>query len=77
MCVCVCVWGGGEEGNREKRYINFKHTKGYIRLIFKKKVTQHDYDRLYFFNHGFIFVMSCSIDALFVMIVSLGRVWGE
>ena len=51
-----------------------------------KKVTQHDFDRLYFFYPGFLFTkidileslfICLSIDALFVGIVLLGRVQGE
>ena len=52
----------------------------------QKKVMQHEFDRLYFFYPGFSFmkldihrkpVYLPSIDALFVRIVSLGRVQGE
>ena len=51
-----------------------------------KKVTQHDFDRLYFCFSGFLcmkldiprkLVYMPSLDAHFVRIVSLGRVQGE
>ena len=51
-----------------------------------KKVTQHDFDRLYIFYPGFLFikfdiprkpVYCLLIDALFVRVVSLGRMQGE
>ena len=50
-----------------------------------KRVTQHDFDRLYFCYPGFLFpkldipkkLICLSIDTLFVRIVSPGRVQGE
>ena len=50
-----------------------------------KKVTQHDFDRLYFYYLGFVFIkldiprklVYLPFHALFVRIVSLGRVKGE
>ena len=43
-----------------KSYNIFKRLKSDTNAFFStpfKKVMQHDFDRLYFFNHGFIFVL--------------------
>ena len=51
-----------------------------------KQVTQHDFDRFYFFYPGFYsssllslesLFICLSIDALFVRVVSLGRIQAE